>query len=176
MPRKAAESVGEPFAIAEMGSVLAAGDDGSARADWLRAMGTYLKKHRAEFVAYFDFLWSDGGYDYRLRDQPSMRAWAEISDAVTCCRLGRPPREHRGNCEASCAGWPPNVSGGKLEPAARGGVEAGAVGSELRRRLRKRPVASGRVPVAVVVRDGADAISVFRRPTPRAGPPLGTGR
>ena len=52
MPRKAAESVGEPFAIAEMGSV-AAGDDGRGRADWLRAMGTYLKKHRVRGVLRF---------------------------------------------------------------------------------------------------------------------------
>lgn len=77
-PRKISESVGKPFAVAELGSVLAPGDkDGSGRAEWLRALGAYSKTHRLTFVMYFDLSWRGGADDYRLRDPASLKAWAE---------------------------------------------------------------------------------------------------
>jgi hypothetical protein len=78
-PRRAAESVGKPFAVAELGSILVSGDDGSRRAAWLRSMGAYLEQYGAVFGIYFDFLWNDGDDDFRLRDRQSMRAWRQIS-------------------------------------------------------------------------------------------------
>ena len=77
-PRKAAESVGKPFAVAELGSVLVDGDDGAERAEWLRAVGDYLGQHGAVFAAYFNFVWNGGEDDYRLRDAPSLEAWREL--------------------------------------------------------------------------------------------------
>lgn len=79
--RQAAESVDKPFAVAEMGSVVVDGDDGSGRAEWLRAMGDYLDEHRADFATYFDFSWNGGADDYRLQDTLSVRAWKEITAA-----------------------------------------------------------------------------------------------
>jgi len=81
-PRKAAESVGKPFAIAELGSVLIDGDDGAGRAQWLRSMGAYLSEYRAVFVTYFNFSWNDGVDDYRLRDRSSRLAWRELGAAA----------------------------------------------------------------------------------------------
>lgn len=67
---------GLPFGIAETGSHLVAGDDGTGRAAWLRAGIAYLTAHHALWVAYFDHQWGTG--DYRLRDAPSVRAWREF--------------------------------------------------------------------------------------------------
>lgn len=78
-PRRAAESVHRPFAVAELGSALARGDDGTGRAAWLRSMGGYLSQHHAVFVSYFDFSWNGGRDDYRLQDGPSVAAWKHIS-------------------------------------------------------------------------------------------------
>lgn len=78
-PLRASTSLGLPFAVAELGSPLVSGDDGSRRAAWLRAVGAYLKQHDAVFVDYFDFLWNGGADDYRLRDNPSVQAWKHIS-------------------------------------------------------------------------------------------------
>ena len=81
-PRKAAESVGKPFAVAELGSILIDGDSGAGRAQWLRSMGDYFSEHGAVFATYFDFSWNDGVDDYRLRDAPSRTAWREFSADV----------------------------------------------------------------------------------------------
>ena len=78
-PLRASESLGRPFAVAELGSALVAGDDGSGRAAWLRSVGAYLKQHDAVFVAYFDFSWNGGANDYRLQDRPSVQAWKDLS-------------------------------------------------------------------------------------------------
>ena len=83
-PRGVSESVGKRFAIGELGSIIAPGDDGSRRADWLRAVGAYVKAHNTVFVAYFDvdFQNGPGGQnDYRLRDPASLQAWREIARA-----------------------------------------------------------------------------------------------
>lgn len=78
-PRQVSESTGHPFAVAELGSVLADGDDGTGRAAWLREVGEYARKHRAEFVCYFDVDFARQGADYRLRDEPSISAWRSLS-------------------------------------------------------------------------------------------------
>lgn len=78
--RRASESIGSGFAIAEVGSAVAEGDDGTGRSAWLRALGDYAAEHDAQFVAYFDFSWNGGRDDYRLRDAPSVQAWRELVD------------------------------------------------------------------------------------------------
>lgn len=83
-PSGVSASVGKRFAIGELGSILAPGDDGSKRADWLRGVGAYVKAHNTVFVAYFDvdFLRGQGGEnDFRLRDPASLQAWREITRA-----------------------------------------------------------------------------------------------
>lgn len=78
-PRRAAASVGKPFAVAELGSKLAQGDDGQRRARWLVAFGDLALTHGAAFVCYFDFVWNDGADDYRLDDEPSAAAWRQLT-------------------------------------------------------------------------------------------------
>jgi hypothetical protein len=68
-----------PFGIAETGSPMAVGDDGRARAAWLRDLAAHLSESGAVFVAYYDLdRRSRGGPDYRLRDEASMAAWREF--------------------------------------------------------------------------------------------------
>ena len=74
-----ARSVGKPFAVAELGSVLAEGDQGEGRAQWLREVGEYLKAQGAVFVTYFDLAFNGGRDDYRLRDEPSLQAWKDVT-------------------------------------------------------------------------------------------------
>lgn len=62
---------GKPFGFAEWASVLAPGDDGSERADWMRAAGAYHRDAGALFSTYFD---SPNGGEYRLLDAPSQQA------------------------------------------------------------------------------------------------------
>jgi hypothetical protein len=80
-PLTAARTIGKPFAVAELGSALAPGDTGEGRAEWLMRMGAYLDQHHALFACYFDFLWNDGKQDFRLTDQPSLRAWRDIASS-----------------------------------------------------------------------------------------------
>ena len=65
-----------PFGVAETGSYLVAGDDGTKRAAWLHATNAYLRKHKAVWVAYFDLDWPTG--DFRLLDAHSRKAWQEF--------------------------------------------------------------------------------------------------
>lgn len=68
-----------PFGIAELGSPMAVGDDGTGRAAWLRELAAHLSESGAVFVAYYDLdRRSRGGPDYRLRDATSMAAWREF--------------------------------------------------------------------------------------------------
>ncbi|MEV0429925.1 DNRLRE domain-containing protein [Micromonospora sp. NPDC050495] len=70
---------GLPFGIAETGSPLVAGDTGSGRAAWLRALASHLTAEGALFADYFDLDWrQQAGIDYRLRDTASMTAWREF--------------------------------------------------------------------------------------------------
>lgn len=75
----ASRSESLPFGIAETGSPLVTGDDGTARAAWLRQLTGHLEAEGALFVEYFDHDWTkQAGIDYRLRDAASVRAWREF--------------------------------------------------------------------------------------------------
>lgn len=69
------EQVGSRWAIGELGSVLAGGDDGSGRAAWLRSVADYSRERDAAFVTYFHSM-IDGAY--ALNDPASQQAWREI--------------------------------------------------------------------------------------------------
>lgn len=72
----AAQRLGRPWALAEMGSQLIDGDDGSARAVWLEEVAAYAVAADAPFVTYFDSAVT--GTEYRLADEPSRLAWHGI--------------------------------------------------------------------------------------------------
>lgn len=73
-----ARAVGKPWGLAELGSIKLASDpSGAGRAAWLRDLTSYAVKHKALFVSYFDIDYAEG-FDYRLRDQPSIDAWREF--------------------------------------------------------------------------------------------------
>ncbi|MEO3799448.1 DNRLRE domain-containing protein [Nonomuraea sp. B1E8] len=65
-----------PYGVAEMGSHIASGDDGTGRAAWVRQMTAYLGARGALWALYFDIDWSTG--DYRLRDAGSRAAWTDF--------------------------------------------------------------------------------------------------
>ena len=66
---------GVSFGIAETGSRLASGDDGTKRGSWLREVGRYLADQNASWVTYFD---SIVGGEFRLLDEPSRQAWYDV--------------------------------------------------------------------------------------------------
>lgn len=78
-PAEVTHAEGLPFAVAEVGSAIAEGDDGSGRAAWIRDTFGYLKQQRAEFVSYFDMYIeaNHGPQHYELRDPPSAAAYRE---------------------------------------------------------------------------------------------------
>ncbi|MGH3716154.1 MAG: hypothetical protein ACRDT4_22225, partial [Micromonosporaceae bacterium] len=71
---------GLPFAVAEVGSAIASGDDGTGRAAWLRDTLRYLRDRQALFVSYFDMFVDDnhGPQHYELRDTASITAYREV--------------------------------------------------------------------------------------------------
>lgn len=71
----ASRDAGKPWGVAETGSELVAGDEGSGRAAWLRRVGQYLSDHQAAFVAYFQST-HDGAF--RLDDPPSVAAYRSL--------------------------------------------------------------------------------------------------
>ncbi len=75
---QAAASVGKPWGVAELGSVLISGDDGTNRAQWLREGAAWMRGHANPpiWAAYFDKKLS---VDYRLMDAPSQTAWRDIT-------------------------------------------------------------------------------------------------
>ncbi|HEU0102880.1 MAG TPA: hypothetical protein VFR07_11235 [Mycobacteriales bacterium] len=76
---EASRSVQKPWGVAEVGSLVQPGDDGTGRGAWLTAVARYLFNQNAQFVSYFDT--NGAGTDYRLLDAPSKRAWrAVVSD------------------------------------------------------------------------------------------------
>ena len=75
----ASREAGVPWGIAELGSVLASGDDGHGRAAWLTASARYVTDQGGIFLSYFDT--NAKRTDYRLTDEPSRAAWyAVVSD------------------------------------------------------------------------------------------------
>ena len=72
----AAARVDRPLALAEMGSELVEGDDGSGRALWLQSVAAYAIAQGFPFVTYFDSPIT--GTDYRLNDEPSRAAWRTV--------------------------------------------------------------------------------------------------
>jgi len=75
----ASREAGVPWGIAELGSVLAQGDDGRGRAAWLTASARYVTEQGGIFLSYFDT--NAKRTDYRLTDEPSRAAWyAVVSD------------------------------------------------------------------------------------------------
>lgn len=68
-------TAGADWAVAELGSRVAEGDDGTGRAAWLVAVGDYARREGARFVTYFN---STVGADFRLRDEPSVSAWRSL--------------------------------------------------------------------------------------------------
>ena len=77
---EATRDAGVAFGVAELGSLVAPGDDGSGRATWLTAHARYVDSVGGEFLSYFDTA-GPKGTDYRLLDGPSQRAWrAVVSD------------------------------------------------------------------------------------------------
>lgn len=71
----ASRSAGADWGVAELGSRLAPGDDGSERATWLTTVGDYARREGARFVTYFD---STVGGDFRLSDPASIAAWRAL--------------------------------------------------------------------------------------------------
>lgn len=72
--RQVSSAVGADWAVAELGARVRPGHE-AERAEWLTRAGDYAIEHRARFVAYFD---APIGGAFRLRDRPSIRAWAEL--------------------------------------------------------------------------------------------------
>jgi hypothetical protein len=71
------ETAGVPWGIAELGSVLANGDDGRGRAAWLTASARYIATEGGIFLSYFDTSGAKGT-NYRLTDEPSRQAWYDV--------------------------------------------------------------------------------------------------
>ena len=68
--------LGHRFAIAEVGSVLVPGDDGSRRAQWLVNVARFAAARSAAFASYWDAKIPDE--NYQLRDLPSRLAWRSV--------------------------------------------------------------------------------------------------
>ncbi len=69
-------STGIPWGIAELGSIVVSGDDGTGRARWLQEIIEYASSHDAQFVTYFN---SKVNVDYRLHDAASASAWRSLT-------------------------------------------------------------------------------------------------
>lgn len=71
-------ALGKPWAVAEFGSVVVRGDDGSGRGAWIKAFSRYAYDHGALFASYFDSNTYGQGAEYRLLDGPSQRAYHSV--------------------------------------------------------------------------------------------------
>ena len=67
------------FGVAEVGSRILPGDDGSRRAQWLADVADYTARHNAAFVTYWDARIPAG--NFTLRDLPSRRIWHRVVSA-----------------------------------------------------------------------------------------------
>lgn len=70
------EQDGRAWGIAEIGSRVVVGDDGSERAAWLTSVGEFLVEHEASFATYFNLTYK--GVDFTLDDEPSRAAWSDL--------------------------------------------------------------------------------------------------
>jgi len=69
------KAAGVNWAVAELGSKMASGDNGTGRAQWLTAVGSYARANGAAYITYFD---STVGGDFRLLDAASRNAWRQV--------------------------------------------------------------------------------------------------
>lgn len=65
-------SAKKPWGVAEIGSVIVPGDDGTGRAEWLNDVAEYLQSAGASFVIYFQ---SVRDAHFKLEDAPSVNVW-----------------------------------------------------------------------------------------------------
>jgi hypothetical protein len=75
---KKCASIGKPWGLAEFGSLLVKGDNGTKRAAYLQSVVNHIRKNNGLFVTYFDANHGPARYannDYRLTDSPSRNAW-----------------------------------------------------------------------------------------------------
>lgn len=76
---KVRDETGLPFGVAEIGSPVINGDDGSERAEWIREVTDHLTEEGALFAQWFDLDWTEyGHHDWRLSDEPSQQAWHDF--------------------------------------------------------------------------------------------------
>lgn len=69
------KAAGVNWAVAELGSKMASGDNGTGRGQWLTAIGSYARANGAAYITYFD---STVGGDFRLLDAASRNAWRQV--------------------------------------------------------------------------------------------------
>jgi hypothetical protein len=69
------KAAGVHWGVAELGSKMAVGDNGTGRAKWLAAIGSYANANGAAYVTYFN---SIVGGDFRLLDAASQNAWRQV--------------------------------------------------------------------------------------------------
>ncbi len=75
---RAMERDGRAWGIAEIGSRVVPGDDGTGRARWLTNIGRYAEANDALFVTYFN---TNARSDWRLKDSHSRTAWRTLVSA-----------------------------------------------------------------------------------------------
>lgn len=71
------EEDGRPWGLAELGSRIVVGDNGSGRAEWLSDIGDVLIENDASFATYFQTTYK--GVNFRLDDAPSRNAWKSLT-------------------------------------------------------------------------------------------------
>ncbi|HVQ89081.1 MAG TPA: hypothetical protein VMT88_12965 [Actinomycetes bacterium] len=74
-----AHALHKRLGVAEFGSRIVPGDDGSRRAMWLADMARYLGRHNAAFATYWDARIPAG--NFKLHDLPSRKAWHAVVSA-----------------------------------------------------------------------------------------------
>ncbi len=67
------EADGRPWGLAELGSRIVVGDNGTGRAAWLADIGEVLIENDASFATYFQTTYK--GVPFRLDDSPSRNTW-----------------------------------------------------------------------------------------------------
>lgn len=74
-----ADGVGRPVAVPELATIRMPSDPtGARRADWIRAVAVLLRREGCAAVGWWDAVDKTSGRDFRLDDQPSRQAWADV--------------------------------------------------------------------------------------------------